>query len=234
MSVPEIQLSSLASDSITEWWLSNVYPPSLHTAPAPTAVYQHVSRADHSLGPRQRPQRLKGSHNPRAAQSALHLQVHRVPRHEERSIRGDESQRPHSSNRGSQHEHRAVGVGRHHTVPTRNPRQTTQHQLCPQPKDYFEATQWLFYQVSSQGPYFEQAVWFVLYHLENLPSVVNRYVNETRRVSGVLARVLQDKEILVGGYGGYLKAFSELRNFWRLRSILLLGLRRSVNQVPTE
>lgn len=57
----------------------------------------------------------------------------------------------------------------------------------------------LFYEVSGQGPYFGQVVWFTLYHPEKLPSAVDPYVNEIRRVSNVLDRVLQDKEFLVGG-----------------------------------
>jgi glutathione S-transferase len=73
-------------------------------------------------------------------------------------------------------------------------------------KEYYETKQWLFYQVSGQGPYFGQAVWFTLYHPEKLPSAVDRYVNEIRRVSGVLDRVLQDKEFLVGGKFSYADA----------------------------
>ncbi|KAJ4415143.1 hypothetical protein N0V82_007513 [Gnomoniopsis sp. IMI 355080] len=71
--------------------------------------------------------------------------------------------------------------------------------FSPGSKESFEATQWLFYQATGQGPYFGQAVWFTVYHPEKLPSAVDRYVNEIRRVSGVLERVLQDKEYLVGG-----------------------------------
>jgi glutathione S-transferase len=73
-------------------------------------------------------------------------------------------------------------------------------------KEYYEAKQWLYYQVSGQGPYFGQAVWFTLYHSEKLPSAVDRYVNEIRRVSGVLNRTLQDKEFLVGGKFSYADA----------------------------
>lgn len=73
-------------------------------------------------------------------------------------------------------------------------------------KEYYEAKQWLYYQVSGQGPYFGQAVWFTLYHPEKLPSVVDRYVNEIRRVSGVLNGVLQGKEFLVGDKYSYADA----------------------------
>lgn len=78
--------------------------------------------------------------------------------------------------------------------------------FAPGSKEYYEAKQWLYYQVSGQGPYFGQAVWFTLYHPEKLPSAVDRYVNEIRRVSGVLDRVLQDKEFLVGGKFSYTDA----------------------------
>ena len=83
-----------------------------------------------------------------------------------------------------------------------------QHNISftPGSKEYYEAKQWLYYQVSGQGPYFGQAVWFTLYHSEKLPSAVDRYVNEIRRVSGVLNRALQDKESLVGGKFSYADA----------------------------
>ncbi|KAL2014509.1 hypothetical protein VTN00DRAFT_2034 [Thermoascus crustaceus] len=66
-------------------------------------------------------------------------------------------------------------------------------------QDYFHAKQWLHYQMSGQGPYFGQAVWFTMYHHEKLQSARERYVNEVRRVSGVINRTLEGKEWLVGG-----------------------------------
>lgn len=65
-------------------------------------------------------------------------------------------------------------------------------------KDYFLAKQWLHFQVSGQGPYFGQAVWFTRFHPEQIESAKERYYNEIRRVSSVLDRVLKDKEYLVG------------------------------------
>ncbi|KAL1862173.1 hypothetical protein Plec18170_000998 [Paecilomyces lecythidis] len=70
-------------------------------------------------------------------------------------------------------------------------------------KEYYESKQWLYYQVSGQGPYFGQAAWFTIYHPEKLPSAIERYVNEIRRVSGVLNRALENKEYLVGGKYSY-------------------------------
>ncbi|KAJ5861942.1 glutathione S-transferase [Penicillium soppii] len=69
--------------------------------------------------------------------------------------------------------------------------------------EYFEAKQWLFFQVSGQGPYFGQAVWFTLFHIEKLQSAKERYVNEIRRVTGVLGRALKDKQYLVGDKYSY-------------------------------
>ncbi|TCD64427.1 Glutathione S-transferase 2 [Steccherinum ochraceum] len=59
--------------------------------------------------------------------------------------------------------------------------------------------QWLFFQTSGQGPYVGQVGWFTWYHPERLPSVLERYKKETKRVLGVLEIVLSKQEWLVGG-----------------------------------
>jgi glutathione S-transferase len=62
--------------------------------------------------------------------------------------------------------------------------------------------QWLAFQISGtnyrsyildaansalgQGPYFGQATWFARFHLEKIPSAIDRYVNEIIRVTGVI------------------------------------------------
>ncbi|KAL8364814.1 hypothetical protein RB595_003880 [Gaeumannomyces hyphopodioides] len=48
------------------------------------------------------------------------------------------------------------------------------------------ARQWLFFQVSGQGPYYGQAVYFTRAFSEKVPAVVERFVKEIIRVSGVL------------------------------------------------
>lgn len=48
-------------------------------------------------------------------------------------------------------------------------------------------------------PYFGQAVWFMKYHQEKLPSAIERYQKEILRVLGVLETVLSKQEWLVGG-----------------------------------
>ncbi|EMR69011.1 hypothetical protein MGN70_011869 [Eutypa lata] len=75
------------------------------------------------------------------------------------------------------------------------------------------ARQWLFYQATGQGPYYGQAVWFKLYHPEPVPSAVERYLKEIKRVTGVLEGWLQkqvdegtggaDGPWLVGGRVSY-------------------------------
>ena len=70
-------------------------------------------------------------------------------------------------------------------------------------QDYFLAKQFLHFQMSGQGPYFGQAVWFTRFHPEKVQSAVDRYVKEIRRVSGVLNRILADKEYLVGNKFSY-------------------------------
>ncbi|KAJ5193939.1 glutathione S-transferase nitrogen catabolite repression regulator [Penicillium cf. griseofulvum] len=73
-------------------------------------------------------------------------------------------------------------------------------------KEYYESKQWLHYQMSGQGPYFGQAAWFTIYHAEKLPSAIERYISEIRRVSGVLNRWLESKKYLVGGKYSYVDA----------------------------
>ncbi|GKZ20605.1 glutathione S-transferase, nitrogen catabolite repression regulator [Aspergillus brasiliensis] len=72
--------------------------------------------------------------------------------------------------------------------------------------EYFQAKQWLHFQMSGQGPYFGQAVWFRRHHPEVVPSAQERYKNEALRVSGVLDKVLKDREYLVGGRYSYADA----------------------------
>lgn len=71
------------------------------------------------------------------------------------------------------------------------------------------ARQWLFFQMSGQGPYFGQAVWFLKYHPEKVQSAVDRYAKEVNRVSGVLDAHLAKQDAgadgpwLVGGRFSY-------------------------------
>ncbi|GAB1313704.1 Transcriptional regulator ure2 [Madurella fahalii] len=53
--------------------------------------------------------------------------------------------------------------------------------------------QWLHFQTSGQGPYFGQAGWFRHLHPEKIPSAIERYANEIKRVLKVLETVLAAK-----------------------------------------
>ncbi|KAK4619854.1 Glutathione S-transferase-like protein OpS6 [Fulvia fulva] len=55
------------------------------------------------------------------------------------------------------------------------------------PPEKWSQKQWTHFQMSGQGPYFGQLVWFKFYHSEkNLTSVIDRYKTELRRVISVL------------------------------------------------
>ncbi|KAH9896997.1 glutathione S-transferase C-terminal-like protein [Cubamyces lactineus] len=75
-----------------------------------------------------------------------------------------------------------------------------EHKLSvAQEDEKFQLIQWLFFQASGQGPYFGQAVWFMRFHPEKVPSAIERYQKEILRVFGVLESVLSKQEWLVGG-----------------------------------
>ncbi|KAG6026035.1 hypothetical protein E4U41_001373 [Claviceps citrina] len=59
---------------------------------------------------------------------------------------------------------------------------------------------WEHFQMSGQGPYFGQLVWFTRYHPDKIQSAIDRYANEVRRVTGVIDAHLkrQKTEYLVG------------------------------------
>jgi glutathione S-transferase len=50
------------------------------------------------------------------------------------------------------------------------------------------------FQMSGQGPYYGQAVWFKRYHAERVPSAEERYVKEIKRLSGVLEDYLKKQK----------------------------------------
>ncbi|KAI1743782.1 glutathione S-transferase [Xylaria scruposa] len=54
------------------------------------------------------------------------------------------------------------------------------------PKEKSNARSWQYFQVSGQGPYFGQLGWFTNHHSEKLPSAIERYTNEVKRVIGVI------------------------------------------------
>lgn len=57
--------------------------------------------------------------------------------------------------------------------------------------------QYLHFQMSGQGPYYGQAVWFYK-QTEDIPTAKQRYIEQIVRVFGVLDSILKDREYLVG------------------------------------
>jgi len=63
-----------------------------------------------------------------------------------------------------------------------------------------EVIQWLMFQMGGLGPMQGQANVFYRYFPEKLPSAIERYQNETRRLYGVLDARLSDNEFLTGDF----------------------------------
>ncbi len=63
-----------------------------------------------------------------------------------------------------------------------------------------EVRQWLFWQMGGLGPMAGQNHHFALYAPEKLPYAIERYVNETNRLYGVLNRRLADRPFVAGDY----------------------------------
>lgn len=64
--------------------------------------------------------------------------------------------------------------------------------------DKWHLKQYLHFQMSGQGPYYGQAIWFHKYHSEQVQSAKDRYTEQTIRVFSVLNNILEGKEYLVG------------------------------------
>lgn len=61
-----------------------------------------------------------------------------------------------------------------------------------------EVLQWLFWQMGGLGPMAGQNHHFSQYAPEKIPYAINRYVNETNRLYGVLNRRLADRAFMAG------------------------------------
>ncbi|KAK8035709.1 hypothetical protein PG991_001782 [Apiospora marii] len=64
--------------------------------------------------------------------------------------------------------------------------------------DRHHLNQWLHFQMSGQGPYYGAAAWFVNLHPEKVPTAIDRYTKQARRVLDVLEGWLEDRDWLVG------------------------------------
>ena len=63
-----------------------------------------------------------------------------------------------------------------------------------------ETMQWLFWQMAGLGPMAGQNHHFVQYAPQQIPYAIDRYVNETNRLYGVLDRRLASREFVAGAY----------------------------------
>jgi GSH-dependent disulfide-bond oxidoreductase len=63
-----------------------------------------------------------------------------------------------------------------------------------------EVMQWLFWQMGGLGPMAGQNHHFVQYATEQIPYAIDRYVNETNRLYGVVDTRLADREFVAGDY----------------------------------
>jgi GST-like protein len=80
-------------------------------------------------------------------------------------------------------------------------------------KGRWDAVQWLMFQMGGVGPMQGQANVFNRYFPERLPSVIQRYQNETRRLYEVLDARLAQAEYLAGEY-----SVADIANFAWVRS----------------
>lgn len=65
-------------------------------------------------------------------------------------------------------------------------------------RERFKVLQWLFWQVGGLGPMLGQNHHFNRYAPEKIPYAINRYVNETRRLYGVLDKQLDGRAFIAG------------------------------------
>ena len=68
------------------------------------------------------------------------------------------------------------------------------------PREKYEVSQWLFWQMGGLGPMCGQAHHFRQYAPESLPYAIDRYTNEVNRLYGVMNARLKDREFLAGAY----------------------------------
>ncbi|KGQ02412.1 Glutathione S-transferase 2 [Beauveria bassiana D1-5] len=62
----------------------------------------------------------------------------------------------------------------------------------------WQLKQFLHFQMSGQGPYYGQAVWFHMLHGQDIPSAKKRYLEQIDRVWSVTNDILKDKKYFLG------------------------------------
>ncbi|TGO24030.1 hypothetical protein BPAE_0114g00250 [Botrytis paeoniae] len=85
----------------------------------------------------------------------------------------------------------------------------------------YHVKQWLNFQISGQGPYYRQAVWFARKHSEKLDSATERYFDQIKRVLyctyADLAFIPWDMGIpwIFGDRAGELEIEKDFPHFWK-------------------
>ena len=72
--------------------------------------------------------------------------------------------------------------------------------LPSDPKARMDTLQWLMFQMGGVGPFFGQTHHFNRFAKEKIPYAIERYVNETKRLYGVMDKRLQSISYLAGDY----------------------------------
>ncbi len=72
--------------------------------------------------------------------------------------------------------------------------------LPSDPRGRAQTIEWLFWQMGGLGPMAGQNHHFSVYAPEKLPYAIDRYVNETNRLYGVLDRQLAGRDYIAGDY----------------------------------
>ncbi len=72
--------------------------------------------------------------------------------------------------------------------------------LPRQGSERYDTLQWLYWQMGGLGPMAGQNHHFSVYAPEKIPYAIDRYVNETSRLYGVLNKQLEGKEYITGEY----------------------------------
>ena len=76
----------------------------------------------------------------------------------------------------------------------------TQRLMPSDPRDRWQAMEWLMFQMSAVGPMFGQLGHFLYAATESLPYAIGRYSDEAQRLAGVVDRRLEGRDFLVGDY----------------------------------
>ncbi len=82
-----------------------------------------------------------------------------------------------------------------------------------------EVEQWLYWQMGGFGPMLGQNHHFNHYAPEKIPYAINRYINETKRLYGVLDKRLADREFVAGAYSIADIAIVSWAKLWERQSV---------------